>query len=177
MNLQNINLMNALRKLWEQHVMWTRSFIISTLSELPDTPFVTTQLLQNPKDLAKIFEDFYGKDIAEEFERLFTDHLLIAATLVNEAKSGNASGVEAARKQWYENASDIARFLGSINSYWNELKWKSLLEEHLKMTEEEAVYRLNKQYQSDIMIYDMIEDGALMMADYMTEGLKNQFGF
>ena len=49
------DILNQLRKLWEQHVYWTRFFIISTLADLNDIDEVTTRLLQNPKDFAKLF--------------------------------------------------------------------------------------------------------------------------
>lgn len=45
-----IRLMNQLRKLWEQHVYWTRFFIISTAADLGNLEPVANRLLQNPKD-------------------------------------------------------------------------------------------------------------------------------
>ncbi len=175
MNIQNNNLTNEFRKLWEQHVMWTRSFIISTASNLPDLPLVTKRLLRNPMDFANLLRPFYGKQKADEFEKLLTDHLLIAATLVNDAKAGNASGVEQARKQWYSNADDIAKFLSSINPYWSFKEWQSLLYDHLRMTEAEAVYELTQKHDESITLYDSIEDEALRMADLMASGIKKQF--
>ena len=54
-SVRNKNMISkTLRKLWEQHVMWTRSFIISTASDLNDLELVTNRLLQNPTD----FYDF-----------------------------------------------------------------------------------------------------------------------
>lgn len=50
---QQMCLMNRIRQLWEQHVYWTRFFIISTAADLGDLEPVTNRLLQNPKDFAK----------------------------------------------------------------------------------------------------------------------------
>ncbi|MFZ2539866.1 MAG: acetylglutamate kinase [Oscillospiraceae bacterium] len=177
MNIRNRNLTNEFRKLWEQHIMWTRSFIISTASDLPDLQLVTKRLLKNPNDFSNLLSQFYGKYKADEFEKLFTDHLIIAATLVNHAKSGNSNGVEQTRKQWYSNADDIAILLSSINPFWSFSEWQSLLYDHLKMTEDEAVYRLTGNYDADIVIYDTIEDEALKMADLMAAGTKKYFCF
>lgn len=41
-----IILNNEFRKLWEQHIMWTRSFIISTVNDLGDIDFVTKRLMR-----------------------------------------------------------------------------------------------------------------------------------
>lgn len=49
-----------------------------------------------------------------------------------------------------------------------------MLYEHLRITEDEVVNRLNKQYKTDIMIYDEIENQALIMADYMADGFRRQ---
>ena len=68
---------------------------------------------------------------ADRFEELFTQHLLIAADLVNAAKSGDVSKANAAREKWYENADEIAEFLSSINRCWSKSKWRSKLYSHL----------------------------------------------
>lgn len=163
------------RKLWEQHVMWTRSFIASTTQDLPDAKFVTNRLLQNPIDFENIFKAFYDDQIAEEFTQLLTEHLLIAADLVNAAKQGNMEMAEKIRKKWYENADEIAEFLGGINPYWNKENWKKLLYSHLSMTEEEAVTMLTGEYEENVKLYDAIENEALQMADYMSDGIIKQF--
>lgn len=184
MNMQNnaydtrpIMLMNTFRKLWSQHIMWTRSFIISTAAGLGDLDLVTKRLLRNPVDFANVLRMFYGDQKANKFKELLEQHLLIAADLVNSAKAQDAKGVEQARKEWYMNADDIASFLASINPYWSKREWQRLLYDHLKMTEDEAVKRLNGQYAEDIKIYDDIEDEALLMADEMSSGILKQFGF
>ena len=85
---QQICLMNRLRQLWGQHVYWTRFFIISTAADLDDLEQVSKRLLQNPKDFAELFTPIFGMRAASRFEELFTQHLLIAADLVNAAKNG-----------------------------------------------------------------------------------------
>lgn len=79
-------IINKIRKLWSQHVYWTRFFIISTAEELPDLKYVTDRLLKNPEDFANILKKFYGEKKAEEFKKLLTEHLNIAGELVNADK-------------------------------------------------------------------------------------------
>jgi CRISPR/Cas system-associated protein Cas10 (large subunit of type III CRISPR-Cas system) len=47
--------------------------------------------------------------------------------------------------------------------------------EHLKLTKEEAVARLNKDYAKDITIFNQIEKEALLMADKFSNGIISQF--
>lgn len=170
-----MNIINTLRKLWEQHIMWTRSFIISTAMNLPDLDLVTKRLLRNPTDFANVLRVYYGNVKAGEFEELLRQHLLIGAALVNAAKAGDTAAATETRKKWYANADEIATFLASINPNWDKQEWQRLLYDHLRMTEDEATYRLKGQYSQDIMIFDLIEDEALRMADYMAQGIIKQF--
>lgn len=173
--LKQIELMNTFRKLWVQHVMWTRSFIISTAADLGDLDAVTKRLLQNPTDFANVLRIYYGDAKADQFAMLLREHLLIAADLVNAAKAGDSMKADEARRKWYKNADEIAAFLHSINPYWDEKLWQSMLYDHLKMTENEAIQRLNGMYSADIIQYDSIENEALKMADVMSGGIIKQF--
>ena len=164
-------LLNRIRQLWGQHVYWTSFFIISTAEDLTDLEPVTNRLLQNPKDFAKLLTPFYGARTAGRFEELFTQHLQIAADLLNAAKKGETDKANAARKSWYENADDIAAFLSSINPCWDEAKWKAMMYSHLDMTEKEATLRLQGNYTADIAAFDDIENEAMEMADYMFCGM------
>jgi hypothetical protein len=170
-----INLINTFRKLWSEHVMWTRSFIISTAANLGDLQLVTKRLLRNPTDFAAALKKYYGAEKAAKFDTLLTEHLMIGAALVNAAKAKDTETADEQRKKWYANADEIADFLSSMNPYWSKNEWQMMLYDHLKMTEDEAVKRLNGEYAKDIAQYDIIEDQALMMADYMADGIAKQF--
>lgn len=175
LNCRQLQLSNTTRQLWMEHVLWTRLVILSTAFSLPDLQFVTERLLQNPVDFARVLKPFYGEHNAMQFEQLFTDHLLIAGQLVNAAKSGDTAEVGKKRKRWYANAKDIANFLASINRFWSEAQWRDLLFDHLRMTENEAVYILTGQFEKSIEEYDRIQAEALNMADVMTRGIIRQF--
>lgn len=172
---RQLQLSNKFRQLWNEHVLWTRSFIVSTALCLPDIEAVTDRLLQNPCDFARVLRRFYGRHKAETFKRLFTDHLLIAAALVTAAKTGDCEEYEKQRRLWYRNAEDIAKFLASINPFWKVCLWRGLLFDHLRMTEDEAAYILDGQFERSIRIYQCIQQEAMKMADVLTCGIVRQF--
>lgn len=169
------DLKDYLRMLWEQHVVWTRLTIISMVFGLPDVDLVTNRLLRNPKDFELALRPLYGDKNASMFADLFKSHLVIAAQLVKSAKAGNNKAAADAEKRWYANADKIAAFLSSINPYWSQVDWKTMLYDHLAMTKSEAVDMLAKNYEAGINIYDKIEKQALKMADVMAEGIVKQF--
>ena len=45
------DLKSDMRKLWEDHIIWTRLFIISAAADLPDKAAATDRLLQNQADI------------------------------------------------------------------------------------------------------------------------------
>lgn len=170
-------LINKLRQLWSQHVYWTRFFIISTVDDLADLASVTNRLLQNPRDFVRVLSVFYPPEITNHFQELLTQHLLIAADLVNSSKNNEKIKAENTRKKWYANADDIAEFLSDINPYWNRQQWENMLYSHLEMTEKEVALRLDKKYEEDIDNFDNIESQAMAMADYMAGGIIQQFQY
>jgi hypothetical protein len=173
---RQVDLMNLMRVLWEQHGFWTRSAINSIVLDSPYVDLVLKRLLRNPKDFEDALRPFYGNELASEFNRLLTEHLVVAADLVKAAKAGDDRKAAEAERKWYKNADDIAAFLGRINPYWSEEEWRRMLYEHLGLVKDEAVTILNKDYQANIDVFDMIEAQALEMADTLSRGIILQFG-
>ncbi|MCO7176773.1 acetylglutamate kinase [Sporolactobacillus kofuensis] len=174
-NMAEAELRNHLRMLWEQHVFWTRLVISGIVFDLPDLKSTTNRLLRNPKDFEQALAPLYGPAIASRFASLFTEHLVVAAQLVQAAKAGNNTAAAEAEKKWYANADQIAAFLGSINPYWSAKDWQTMLYNHLEMTKTEAVNFLTKKYEDSVTVLDQIEQQVLQMADVMAYGIARQF--
>jgi hypothetical protein len=164
-----------MRMLWEEHIIWTRMFIISVAENTSDKAVVTERLLKNYDDMADALKPYYGNETGEEFGGLIEEHLMIAAALVEAAKAGNSTAATEAETKWYENADEIAKFQSSINPNWNETDQMDMWHNHLQLTKDEAVARLTKDYAADIEAFDLIEAQANMMADSMAEGIIKQF--
>ena len=168
-------LFNTLRRLWSEHVMWTRSFIVSTAFNLGDLEYVTKRLLRNPADFAELLKSLYGASTAARFQELLTEHLSIAGQLVNAAKAGNTAAADELRKKWYANADDMAAFLSEMNPFWCKKAWQTMFYDHLKMTENEAAQILTGKYEASISEFDAIQKQALEMGEYMASGIMRQF--
>lgn len=73
---------DAMRKLWEDHITWTRIFIISAAGDLPDKTAATDRLLQNQVDIGNAIKPYYGEAAGNKLTALLKEHITTAADVV-----------------------------------------------------------------------------------------------
>jgi hypothetical protein len=173
---KEVALHDGMRKLWEDHVWWTRLFIVSATSDLPDKDATTQRLLRNQDDIGNAIKPFYGDDAGTKLTALLKDHIMIAADLVTASKAKDAAKAEEASKKWSANADEIAQFLSKANpNAWPLDATKSMMKEHLELTTGEVKARLSQDWAGDIAAYEKVRDQALHMADMLSDGMAKQF--
>ena len=146
------------------------------MAGLPETDTAAQRLLQNQVDIGNAIKPFYGDAAGNQLTSLLKDHILIAADLLSAAKSGDHARFEVTRKNWYDNANQIAAFLNHANpENWALGDMKSMMRSHLELTLEEATARLNSDWAGDVAAYDKVHNEILEMADMLSEGIMLQF--
>jgi hypothetical protein len=166
----------AMRKLWEDHITWTRLYIISAAGNLPDKDATAQRLLKNQSDIGNAVAGFYGDAAGAKLTGLLKDHILDAAALIEAAKSGEKTKIDASAAKWYANADEIAAFLSGANpKNWPLADMKAGMKMHLDLTLEEATNRLQGKYAADIQDYDKIHQHILGLADLLSSGIEKQF--
>jgi hypothetical protein len=165
-----------MRKLWEDHVTWTRLYIVSALAGLPSKDATAQRLLRNQTDIGNAVGLFYGAPAGEKLTGLLKDHILTAAALIDAAKAGNTAKKDEASKHWYVNADEIASFLSGANpKNWPLAEMKSMMHAHLDLTTVEVVAGLKQDWTADIAAYDEVHGQILKMADMLSVGIVKQF--
>ena len=168
--------LDAMRKLWEDHVTWTRLFIVSAAAGLPDKDATTQRLLQNQTDIGNAVADFYGRAAADKLTALLKDHILIAADIVTAAKAGDNAKVASSNKKWHDNAAEIATFLHGANpKQWPAATLQNAMNMHLDQTLDEATHQLKGDYAASVKDYDRVVQHILGMADVLSNGIIAQF--
>lgn len=170
-----LRLLHMLRRLWVEHTLWTRAYCVSTLNGLPDLSAVSVRLLRNPKDFSSLFAALYGEPAAYRLETLLTDHLLIAMQAIVTAERGDGAEVARLQRRWYDNAGELAEYLGGINPHWDAAAWRTLLEEHLELTGDQFAHMLAGRPQEGIAHFEAAMDTACRMGDEMAAGICKQF--
>jgi len=170
---------DAMRKLWEDHITWTRQFIVSAATgsgALPDIGPTTERLLDNQTDIGNALKPFYGDAAGDQVTALLREHILTAGQLIAAAKAGDADAVAAASAAWYANAHQIAVALHGLNpDHWALTELDAMMKDHLDLTLDEAVARLQGRYADDIAAYDKVHAEILSMADMLSDGIVAQF--
>jgi hypothetical protein len=173
---KELALRNGMRALWEDHVTWTRLAVISLVAGTPDTEATVARLLKNQTDIGNAVKPYYGPPAGTALTRLLREHILIAADLIAAAKAGDQAKVSAEQARWRANADDIATFLSNANpQHWKPSDVRAMLNEHLRLTTQEVVARLEGKWAADVAAYDRIHHHALGMADTLSTGIVAQF--
>jgi hypothetical protein len=162
------------RKLWEDHITWTRLVIMGVFDSLPGEGAYQSRLLKNYEDMEDVLRPYYG-DEAEELGDLIQDHLVIAVEILNAAKAGNTAAFLDAKARWYQNGQDIAELMATLNpKHWPLGEVETMWRDHLDATLAEAVAHLTNDFAGDVAAYK-VHLLALDMADFFSQGVIRQF--
>jgi len=174
-NTATEKLHSTMRKLWEDHITWTRNVILCLVDNLPGADQAVKRLLQNQDDIGNAVSSYYGDEAGKKLTGLLHDHITISADVVKAAKVNDKKALDSANKKWYDNADEISGFLSTANPNWGLGDMKMMMHDHLALTTEEAVARIKKDYDGDIKAYDKVHDEILKMSDMLSDGIIKQF--
>jgi len=170
-----ISLTRAMQRLWTDHVVWTRHYVIAAVDERPELEAATTRLLKNQEDIGNAIVPLYGKAAGKRLTALLKQHILIAVDLVAAAKAGDQKKFKTFDKKWEKNAEDIATFLSGANPHLTKKDVVDLLHLHLSLTKDEAVARISKDFHKDVAVFDQILTEILTLSDALSQAIVAQF--
>ena len=165
----------ALRKLWSDHVIWTRAYVVAAVNGTPDAETAAGRLLKNQEDIGAAVAGFYGQAAGDQLTELLKEHIMIAVDLVEAAKSGDDDALSKHDGRWTTNSEAIAAFLAGANPNWPEKDVADLLALHLKLTKDEAVARITGDWAADVKAFDDIFNEIMVLADALHDGLVAHF--
>ena len=174
-NAAAVTLKQDMRKLWTDHVVWTRDYIVAAVGDHPSAQAAANRLLKNQEDIGNAVAMYYGKDAGTKLTTLLKEHITIAVDLIKAAKAGDKAAQAQADTKWQQNATDIADFLSKANPNWPRATLVDLMKMHLSTTTNEVVARLNKNWDADVRAFDEVYSHILKMSDALADGIVKQF--
>jgi hypothetical protein len=166
----------AMDKLWEDHITWTRMVIVDFAAGLPDLSTAEARLLRNQIDIGNAIKPYYGRAAGNKLTSLLRTHILEAVPVLQAAKAGDKSKLTASLNAWYTNANQIAVFLSRANPRnWQLPMMRQMMKQHLALTTNEAVARLQGNWKADVAAYDAVHVEILHMSAMLSDGIIQQF--
>ncbi len=179
LSVSQLTLHDAMRKLWEDHVTWTRMAIVTFASDGADSPSFAAsaaRLMQNQVDIGDAIKPYYGEAAGDQLTALLTEHIAVAVEILRAAKAGDQLMVDDAVARWYVNGDEIADFLAAANPrFWPQDVMRAGMKGHLDQTLDEAVHELTGDFKASIADYEVIHAHMLAMADTLTNGILRTF--
>ena len=121
-----------MRKLWEDHITWTRLAVISLDDRSARHDRDGQPPAPQPDGHRKRDQALLRQAAGNALTGLLRQHILIAADLIKAAKAGDQDAVAAQQARWVANADAIAAFLSKANpNYWKPAKMKAMMHSHL----------------------------------------------
>jgi hypothetical protein len=168
-------LRQEMRRLWSEHVFWTRDYIIAAGTDGADAPAASMRLMRNQEDLGRALAPYYGTANSEKLTDMLKQHIQIAVDLIKAAKSGDQKEFTDQDEKWKQNAQEIAAFLSGANPHWAKDAILELMVAHLDTTREEVQARLHQKWDEDVKAFDRVYAHILKMADALSDGIIAQF--
>src|SRR5689334_24151391 len=73
---------DQMRKLWEDHVTWTRLAIVTFADGSNGFPATAARLLANQQDIGNAIKPYYGQAAGDRLAALLHDHITIAVEVL-----------------------------------------------------------------------------------------------
>jgi hypothetical protein len=167
---------DQMRKLWEDHITWTRLAIVTFADGSNSFDATATRLLTNQQDIGDAVKPYYGQAAGDRLAALLHDHITIAVEVLQAAKAGDSAALADASTRWYANANDIADFLAAANPrFWPDQVMRAAMKTHLDQTLAEASDELHAKYSASVADYEAVHAHILAMADLLSSGIIGQF--
>lgn len=200
---EELSLRLALRRLWSDHAIWTREYVVAAAAGAPvserltklseglveavgtaiggaitplgDGDAAAVRLLRNQEDIGNAIVSFYGAGAGKQLTHLLKEHILIAFEMIAAARNGNDDKFKQEDARWTNNAEEIADLLAGANPSWPKDDLVDLLGQHLALTKNEVVARLQEKYDDDVEAFDQLYTEILTVSDVLSDGLVKQF--
>lgn len=167
-----INPKETMRKLFTDHAVYTKFYIESALSSLPDADVLATRLLKNQDEIGEYVGLTIGADKGKIMAGALREHIMLAAKVVGYLKIGDNNKKDMAISELFKNSAKVAAFLSSLNPTalpYNTVK--EMFDRHNKYVLEIATLHKSGNYSQEILTFDSYYTHMLSLSDSLSAAL------
>ncbi len=169
---EHMNAIITFRTIWLEMALWMRNFIYSFIADHPNIQAVANRLYTGvPLRFYNSLTVFYGHETAEEYLRRISNIIVAFWGLLEAMKNNDQEAITKATGELYAASEQGADFLAGINSYWDKSRWQNLFHQFISMGIQVIFSVMQGNYDNEIRVYDRIRDLAVIMGNYMANGI------
>lgn len=117
------------------------------------------------------FELIFGTEIANELSKFLSMYVIKVEGIIDAVLSGEATNMEAQIREVEEFINSFSSYLGSINPYWDEAKWKELFHQTAALIIEQSLNLQREEYSEAMKNFEEFMYSTLAIDDYFAYGL------
>jgi hypothetical protein len=165
------NMITDFRKIRTEWAYLTRFYIVARIVGLGDEGYVTERLYALVRRMKDKFELILGNEIAEELLNLLSIYVIMVEELINAILSDDQDRIQAQRDALYQFSDRLSAYLGSVNPYWDEAKWKELFDRSVELIIKQSLEFQRKDYVAAMETFQDFLYNSLAIGDYFALGL------
>jgi hypothetical protein len=170
-----MNFIFRARMLWRDLATWLRSYKVSLYGGVGNTDEISQRLFRVPLEYGNILKVFFGDQATEQLINLLTQYIAILQSLFIAQYNNDINEINNLTQQAYQNVKTTAALLASVNPYWTQSEWVTLLTLFTDLQIQESTTFLTEDYAKNNDIFDRILSFTNIMGDYFSEGIINHF--
>ncbi len=170
-----LTLAQSMQRLWTDHVVWKRLYMLSALDDQPDMVEAAARLLRNAEEIGRLVDKYYGRKGAKRVKTVLKQHMLMFVDLIEAAKHVDGQKYRDIDATLQSNAHDIADAFGDLNESWVKTELTEMWLLHVELTKAQLTARLEENYDRDVESFDEILTATLTIADRLSDGIIQQF--
>lgn len=165
----------GMRKLWTEHIVWTRAWIVSDVYNTGAADADAARLLKNQEDIGNAIKPYYGDEAGDKLTTLLKEHIGAAVDLVKASKENNTEAITVADTALSANVEEIAELLASANPNLPKDDLNSMLKMHLDLLKQQATDIMQGNHEASVTDSDKSVEEIEKMADALSDGIIKQF--
>lgn len=171
------NIIFHIRSLWREMATWIREYLIAKSANLDIADDVFNRLYKVPQEFANSISLIFGDEIAETYMQYLDKQTVLIKEIIDAEIAGNTNLINEKYRELLNAINERAKFVASVNPFWDENVTKNLANTYIQYTLQEVVTYLAQEHQKNIDIYDIILHYADNVGDYFAQGLYNYINY
>lgn len=168
-----MNLIFRGRMLWRDMSTWLTLYMFSVYGQYPNQQVLADRLYQLPLEYGNTMRLIFGDKISEDYITLLSNYIITLESLFNAQLMNDQNAINEYVRRLYQNINQRAAFLGSINPYWQESVWNTMLYAFNNMIVEESFALLTSEYDRSVDVFNRLLAQSTIIGDYFSEGIYN----